>query len=74
MVQGRCTPPGIESSSDVRLQPQPARGNHLGPTFSFRGIDNASYYRLNPENPRWYADDTGTGNTLNVAHPRVSSW
>jgi len=61
---------GIEVILDV-VYNHTCEGNHLGPTFSFRGIDNASYYRLNPENPRWYADDTGTGNTLNVAHPRV---
>src|SRR5262249_55292790 len=48
-----------------------AEGNEFGPTLSFRGIDNASYYRLAPDNPRHYVNDTGTGNTLNVAHPRV---
>src|SRR5207245_674029 len=48
-----------------------AEGNHLGPTISFRGIDNASYYRLLPDNPRYYMDYTGTGNTLNVRHPRT---
>src|SRR5438105_69575 len=48
-----------------------AEGNHLGPTLSFRGIDNASYYRLIPEDPRYYMDFTGTGNTLNLQHPRV---
>jgi glycogen operon protein len=46
-------------------------GNHLGPTLSFRGIDNASYYRLVPDHPRFYQDYTGCGNTLNVRHPRV---
>jgi isoamylase len=46
-------------------------GNHLGPTLSFRGIDNASYYRLVPDNPRYFMDYTGTGNTLNVPHPRI---
>ncbi len=45
-------------------------GNHLGPTLAFRGIDNASYYRLDA-NRRFYQDFTGTGNTLNLDHPRV---
>ncbi|MBW3549833.1 MAG: glycogen debranching enzyme GlgX, partial [Proteobacteria bacterium] len=43
----------------------------LGPTLSFRGLDNASYYRLLPDNPRHCIDDTGCGNTLNTSHPRV---
>jgi glycogen operon protein len=43
----------------------------LGPTLSFRGIDNASYYRLLQDQPRYYINDTGTGNTLNTTHPRV---
>ena len=42
-----------------------------GPTLSFRGIDNASYYRLLPDNPRYCINDTGCGNTVNTAHPRV---
>ncbi len=46
-------------------------GNELGPTTSFRGIDNAAYYRLSPENHRYYVDYTGCGNTLNVRNPRV---
>ena len=41
-------------------------GNEWGPTISFRGIDNASYYSLKPENPRYYLDDSGCGNRLNV--------
>ncbi len=49
-----------------------AEGNHLGPTLSFRGIDNTSYYRLMPDKPRFYDDVTGTGNALNLSHPRVS--
>ena len=49
-----------------------AEGDHLGPTISFRGIDNASYYRLMPGEQRFYINDTGCGNTLNVAHPMVS--
>ena len=48
-----------------------AEGSQLGPTLSFRGVDNASYYRLTPENKRFYADYTGCGNTLNMVHPRV---
>jgi glycogen operon protein len=48
-----------------------AEGNQLGPTLSFRGIDNQAYYRLLPENPRYYIDYTGTGNSLNMMHPRV---
>ena len=46
-----------------------AEGNHLGPTLCFRGIDNLAYYRLHPENPRFYLDFTGTGNTFNLLHP-----
>ena len=48
-----------------------AEGNQLGPTLSMRGVDNASYYRLSPEDPRFYMDFTGCGNTLNMVHPRV---
>ncbi|HZZ03295.1 glycogen debranching protein GlgX [Paraburkholderia sp.] len=48
-----------------------AEGNERGPTISFKGIDNASYYRLMPDEPRYYINDTGTGNTLNLSHPRV---
>jgi isoamylase len=48
-----------------------AEGNHCGPTLSFRGIDNTSYYRLKPDEPRYYEDVTGTGNSLNLTHPRV---
>ena len=48
-----------------------AEGNHLGPTLSLRGIDNTSYYRLLPNNPRFYQDFTGCGNTLNMRSPRV---
>ena len=46
-----------------------AEGNHLGPTLSFRGIDNAAYYRLVDDDPQYYTDYTGTGNSLNVRHP-----
>ncbi len=48
-----------------------AEGNHMGPTLSFRGIDNAAYYRLVPGDSRYYMDYTGCGNTLNVMNPRV---
>ena len=48
-----------------------AEGNELGPTLSFKGIDNASYYRLLPDQKRYYINDTGTGNTVNLSHPRV---
>jgi glycogen operon protein len=48
-----------------------AEGNEKGPTLSFKGIDNASYYRLLPDKPRYYVNDTGTGNTVNLSHPRV---
>ncbi|HKI35105.1 MAG TPA: glycogen debranching protein GlgX [Gemmataceae bacterium] len=46
-------------------------GNQLGPTLSMRGVDNASYYRLSPKDPRYHMDFTGCGNTLNMTHPRV---
>ncbi|HEU4504457.1 MAG TPA: glycogen debranching protein GlgX [Nitrospira sp.] len=61
---------GIEVILDV-VYNHTGEGNHLGPTLSFRGIDNMSYYRLVPLQPRYYLDYTGCGNTLNVRHPRV---
>ena len=61
---------GIEVILDV-VYNHTAEGNHLGPTLSLRGIDNSTYYRLVPDNPRYYMDYTGTGNTLNVRHPQV---
>jgi isoamylase len=61
---------GIEVILDV-VYNHTAEGNHLGPTLSFRGIDNSVYYRLMPDNARYYRDYTGTGNTLNMRHPRV---
>ena len=61
---------GIEVILDV-VYNHTAEGNELGPTLSFRGIDNASYYRLQADNPRYYVNDTGCGNTLNLSHPRV---
>src|SRR6266571_3735800 len=48
-----------------------AEGNQTGPTLSLRGIDNAAYYKLSPEDPRYYLDYTGCGNSLNMRHPRV---
>ena len=61
---------GIEVILDV-VYNHTAEGNHLGPTLCFRGVDNKSYYRLVPDDPRHYMDYTGTGNTLNVMHPSV---
>jgi isoamylase len=61
---------GIEVILDV-VYNHTAEGNRLGPTLSFRGVDNAAYYRLVPDNPRYYMDYTGTGNTLNTVHPRA---
>jgi isoamylase len=60
---------GIEVFLDV-VYNHSGEGNHLGPTLSFRGIDNVSYYRLDAD-PRFYKDFTGTGNTLKLDHPRV---
>jgi isoamylase len=61
---------GIEVILDV-VYNHTAEGNELGPTLSFKGIDNASYYRLIPNNKRYYINDTGTGNTVNLSHQRV---
>ena len=61
---------GIEVILDV-VYNHTAEGNHLGPTLCFRGIDNLAYYWVNPENPRFYLDFTGTGNTFNLLHPRT---
>ena len=61
---------GIEVILDV-VYNHTAEGNHLGPTLCFRGIDNAAYYRLRPDDPRLYLDFTGTGNTFNLLHPRT---
>jgi glycogen operon protein len=61
---------GLEVILDV-VYNHTAEGNPCGPTLSMRGIDNASYYRLSPENPRYYMDFTGCGNTLNMHHPAV---
>ena len=61
---------GLEVILDV-VYNHTAEGNERGPTLSFKGMDNASYYRLIPEQKRYYINDTGTGNTLNVSHARV---
>jgi isoamylase len=61
---------GLEVILDV-VYNHTGEGNHLGPTLSLRGIDNASYYRLNPDDPRYHVDFTGTGNSLNIMHPRA---
>ena len=61
---------GLEVILDV-VYNHTAEGNQLGPTLSFKGIDNASYYRLIPDKKRLYINDTGTGNTLNLSHSRV---
>lgn len=61
---------GIELVLDV-VYNHTGEGNRLGPTLAFRGLDNSSYYHLSPENPRYYVDFTGTGNTLNMLNPRA---
>jgi isoamylase len=61
---------GIEVILDV-VYNHTAEGNHLGPMLSFKGVDNKSYYRLMPDDPHFYMDFTGTGNSLNVVHPSV---
>jgi glycogen operon protein len=61
---------GIEVILDV-VYNHTAEGNHLGPMLSFKGVDNASYYRLMPAERRFYMDFTGTGNSLNPVHPSV---
>lgn len=61
---------GFEVILDV-VYNHTAEGNELGPTLSWRGLDNASYYRLMPGEERYYINDTGCGNTVNLSHPRV---
>ena len=61
---------GIEVILDV-VYNHTAEGNHLGPTLCFKGLDNAAYYRLLPDQRRFYMDYTGTGNSLNMRHPHV---
>ncbi|MCS3468820.1 glycogen operon protein [Pseudomonas sp. JUb42] len=61
---------GLEVILDV-VYNHTAEGNELGPTLSMRGIDNSSYYRLNADDKRYYINDSGTGNTLDLSHPCV---
>jgi glycogen operon protein len=61
---------GIEVILDV-VYNHTAEGNHMGPLLSFRGVDNPTYYRLVADQPRYYMDYTGTGNSLNARHPQV---
>jgi len=61
---------GIEVILDV-VYNHTGEGNHLGPTLCFRGVDNAAYYQLDPDAPRFYTDHTGCGNSLDLSHPRV---
>jgi len=61
---------GLEVVLDV-VYNHTAEGNERGPTLSFKGIDNATYYRLLPDKKRYYVNDTGTGNTFNLSHPAV---
>jgi isoamylase len=61
---------GMEVILDVVFN-HTAEGNHLGPMLSFKGLDNPGYYRLSPEDPRYYMDFTGTGNSLNTVNPAV---
>jgi glycogen operon protein len=61
---------GLEVILDV-VYNHTAEGNHLGPTLSFKGIDNTSYYMLVPDQPRYYLNYTGTGNAMNLGHPRT---
>src|SRR5690349_8431136 len=61
---------GLEVILDV-VYNHTGEGNHLGPMLSFKGLDNAAYYRTSGEDPRYYLDYTGTGNTLNMRHPHV---
>src|SRR5690606_33143214 len=61
---------GIEVILDV-VYNHTAEGDERGPTLSFRGLDNASYYVLNEDDPRFYVNHSGCGNTLDFSHPRV---
>ena len=70
MAIRRLQAAGIEVILDV-VYNHTAEGNELGPTLSWRGLDNASYYRLIPGDERHYINDTGVGNTVNLSHPRV---
>ena len=68
--RGRCTGPGSRSCS-TSCSTTPPRPTILGPTLSLRGLDNATYYRLDPADPSRYLDWAGCGNSLNLGHPRV---
>jgi glycogen operon protein len=70
MAIRRLQAAGIEVILDV-VYNHTCEGNELGPTLSWRGLDNASYYRLIPGEERYYINDTGCGNTVNLSHPRV---
>ncbi len=70
MAVRRLHAAGIEVILDV-VYNHTSSGNELGPTICFRGLDNASYFRLVPGNERYYINETGCGNTLNISHPRV---
>jgi isoamylase len=70
MMVRRLHAAGLEVILDV-VYNHTAEGNELGPTLSFKGIDNKSYYRLLPDERRYYINETGTGNTVNFAQPRV---
>jgi len=70
MAIRRLQAAGIEVLLDV-VYNHTCEGSELGPTLSWRGLDNASYYRLSSEDARYYINDTGCGNTVNVSHPRV---
>lgn len=61
---------GLEVILDV-VYNHTCEGNQFGPTLSWRGLDNSNYYRLEPDNPRYYTDYTGCGNTLNIVEPHV---
>lgn len=69
-VTSRLAEADIELWIDV-VYNHTGEGNELGPTLSFKGIDNATYYSLHPDQPRYYLDDSGCGNRLNVTHPQV---
>ena len=70
MMVRRFHEAGLEVLIDV-VYNHTGEGNQLGPTLSFRGLDNASYYKLSPDDPQFYMDYTGTGNTLNLGNPFV---
>jgi isoamylase len=70
MTVRRLHTAGIEVILDV-VYNHTCEGSEMGPTLSWRGLDNAAYYRLTQDNPRYCVNDTGTGNTLNLSQPRV---